>query len=220
MQLIDLSHTIFDGIQTIKNIPGPIICDFWERESTAKNYSDGSTFQMGKIEMISNTGTYMDCPFHRYADGHDLSGLPLKNCVNLPTIIVDAPYQNGLAVDVSFFKNLDVRKKAILVRTGWSEFFNTEKYLTQHPFLTEDAALFLRDNGATLVGIDSHNIDDTRGGKRPVHTILLRENILIVEHLTNMAEIPTGKKIYFSAVPPKIIGMGTFPVRAYVKVGS
>ncbi len=216
MQLIDLSHTIFDGIKTIKNVPGPIICDFWERESTAKNYSDGSTFQMGKIEMISNTGTYMDCPFHRYADGHDLSGLPLKNCVNLPTIIVDAPYQNGIAVDVSFFKNLDVYKKAVLVRTGWSEFFNTEKYLNNHPFLTKDTALFLKENGATLVGIDSHNIDDTRGGARPVHTILLRENILIVEHLTNMAEIPKGKKIHFSAVPPKIIGMGTFPVRAYV----
>lgn len=218
MQLIDLSHTIFDGIKTIKNVPGPIICDFWERESTAKNYTDGSTFQMGKIEMISNTGTYMDCPFHRYADGHDLSGLPLENCVNLSTIIVDAPYQKGLAVDVSFFKNIQVRNKAVLVRTGWSEFFNTEKYLTNHPFLTEDAALFLRDSGAKLVGIDSHNIDYTRGGARPVHTILLRENILIVEHLTNLAEIPAHKKIHFSAVPPKIIGMGTFPVRAYVKI--
>jgi len=218
MELIDLSHTIFDGLKTIKGVPGPIICDFWERESTRKNYSDGSTFQMGKIEMISNTGTYMDCPFHRYADGHDLSGLPLANCVNLPTLIIDAPHENGLAVDVSFFKNLDVHKKAILVRTGWSAFFNTEKYVTNHPFLTEDAAIFLKENGATLVGIDSHNIDDTRTTRRPVHTILLRENILIVEHLTNMATIAENKKIYFSAVPPKIIGMGTFPVRAYVKV--
>ena len=217
MQLIDLSHEIYDGLVTYKGLPAPIICDYWEREKTAANYDDGSTFQIGKIEMVANTGTYIDCPFHRYADGHDLAGLLLEHCTELETLVIPAPFEKNIEVGLSFFKNKNVKGKAVLINTGWSHFFGTEAYSSNHPFVTEEAAIFLRNNGAKLVGIDSNNIDDTRKRTRPVHTVLLRQNILIVEHLANMDALPKRKKLLFSAVPPKFKGVGTFPVRAFVK---
>ena len=166
--------------------------------------------------MVANTGTYMDCPFHRYADGHDLAGLMLEHCAKLETVVINAPFEKNIEVGLSFFKNKKVSGKAVLINTGWSKFFGTEDYSIGHPFVTEEAAIFLRDNGAKLVGIDSNNIDDTRRRTRPVHTVLLRENILIVEHMAHMDKLPKRKKMFFTAVPPKVKGMGTFPVRAYV----
>ena len=219
MTLLDLSHEIFDGLVTYKGLPAPIICDYWSRETSTAFYGNGDSFQIGKIEMVANTGTYLDCPFHRYADGHDLAGLPLENCADLEGIVVRAPYKTvGAAIDASFFEGLDLKNKAVLVATGWSEHWNTEGYFEAgHPFLTSDAAIFLKNAGVRLVGIDSHNIDDTRERSRPVHTILLRENILIVEHLTNLKALP-DTSFLFSAVPPKFRGVGTFPVRAMAKI--
>lgn len=219
MTLIDLSHEIFDGLVTYKGLPAPIICDFWSRETSAAFYENGDSFQIGKIEMVSNTGTYLDCPFHRYADGHDLAGLPLENCSDLTAIRINVPYEKvGAAIDASFFEGYDLKNKAVLVATGWSKHWNTEGYFEAgHPFLTPSAAEFLKQSGVKLVGIDSHNIDDTRQKSRPVHTILLRENILIVEHLTNLETLP-DEGFLFSAVPPKFRGVGTFPVRAMAKI--
>jgi arylformamidase len=217
MTFIDLSHTITDGLITYKGLPAPIICDYLSREKSEGLYGEGATFQIGKIEMVSNTGTYLDCPFHRYHDGHDLAGLPLENCADLEALVIQAPYTEGLAVDVAFFKGKKIKNKAILVHTGWSKHWNTEAYFTNHPFLTADAAEYLKKNGAKLVGIDSHNIDDTRGNFRPVHSILLKHNILIVEHMTNLENLP-NYGFLFSAVPPKFEGVGTFPVRAIAKI--
>ena len=116
------------------------------------------------------------------------------------------------------YAGLDVKGKAVLVDTGWSEHWSTPAYFEQHSFLNAGAALFLRDTGAVLVGIDSHNIDDTRGRARPVHSTLLGRGVLIVEHLTNLAALP-AHGFRFSAVPVKVSGMGTFPVRAFAVVG-
>jgi arylformamidase len=217
MQFVDLSHTIREGLVTYKGLPAPIICDYLSREKSKGVYADGATFQIGKIEMVSNTGTYIDCPFHRYEDGHDLAGLALENCADLDAVVVHAPFEGGLAIDESFFKGKNLKNKAVLVHTGWSKHWNTEGYFENHPFLTESAALFLKEKEVKLVGIDSHNIDDTRGKSRPVHTILLRENILIVEHLTHLGQLPADD-FSFSAVPPKFEGVGTFPVRAMAKL--
>lgn len=214
---IDLSHTIKDGLVTYKGLPAPIICDYLSREKSKNIYANGASFQIGKIEMVSNTGTYLDCPFHRYEDGHDLAGLAIENCADLEGIVIRAPFENGLAIDESFLKNKNLKNKAVLIHTGWSKHWNTEGYFENHPFLTESAALFLKEVGIKLVGIDSHNIDDTRTQNRPVHTILLRENILIVEHLTHLEHLPDDDFL-FSAVPPKFEGVGTFPVRAMAKI--
>lgn len=214
---IDLSHTIREGLVTYKGLPAPIICDYLSRENSKGVYDNGATFQIGKIEMVSNTGTYLDCPFHRYEDGHDLAGLAIENCADLEAVLIHAPFSEGLAISKVFFEGKDLSNKAVLVHTGWSKHWNTEGYFENHPFLTEDAALFLKEAGIRLVGIDSHNIDDTRGKSRPVHSILLRENILIVEHLTNLEQLPESGFL-FSAVPPKFEGVGTFPVRAMAKI--
>ena len=213
-RLIDLSHVIEHGMVTHKGLPGPHICDYWSREASAANYDDGSTFQIGRVEMVANTGTYVDSPFHRYAEGRDLSELPLESLADLDGLVVRRPFENGLAVDAEAFAGLDLRGKAVLVHTGWSRFWRTDAYLNDHPFLTEVAARALVEAGATFVGIDSHNIDDTRSRARPVHTLLLGADIPIGEHLTGFEQLP-DRGFRLSAVPPKIRGMGTFPVRAF-----
>jgi len=214
-KIIDLSHTIFDGLITYEGLPAPYICDFLSREDCVNIYPDGTSFQIAKIEMVSNTGTYMDCPFHRYQEGHDLSELSLYNLVDIPAICINTG--DVLSIDASFFKGLDIKGKAVLVNTGWDRHFNSEKYFRNHPFLTESAALFLKEKGAKMVGIDSYNIDDTNTKNRPVHSVLLRYNILIIEHMTGLQQLPSAG-FTFSAVPPKIIGVGSFPVRAYAQI--
>lgn len=213
--LIDLSHRIEDGMITHKGLPGPQICDFWEREASASFYDDGSTFQIGRIDMVANTGTYLDAPFHRFADGADLAGLDLAQLAALPGIVVRT---DATAIDADAFEGRDVAGKAVLVYTGWDRFWRTEAYQSGHPFLTEAAAHLLARRGARLVGIDSHNIDDTSGRTRPVHTVLLGHGILICEHMTNLAGLPESD-FAFTAVPPRIAGMGTFPVRAFAAIG-
>ena len=151
-------------------------------------YAPGTEFQIGRIDMVGNTGTYLDSPFHRYADGDDLSGLRLEQLADLDGRVVRRPFENGLAVDADAFKGLDVAGKAVLIHTGWSRHWRTDDYYESHPFLTEDAARFLAGRGATLVGIDSHNIDDTRTRARPVHTVLLAGGTLICEHLCRLED--------------------------------
>jgi kynurenine formamidase len=216
-RLIDLSHVIEDGMITYKGLPAPIICDYLSRENSKKNYDPGTEFQIGKIEMVSNTGTYVDCPFHRYADGHDLSEVTVERFAELEGILIKANLNAGNGVGKEIFTGLDLKSKAVLVNTNWSKHWRTDAYFENHPFITEEAAIFLRDSGAKLVGIDSHNIDDTKVRIRPVHSTLLKAGILIVEHLCNLDQIPSGKFV-FNAVPPKFKGVGTFPVRAYARI--
>ena len=211
--LIDLSHTVAHGLITYKGLPAPVICDYLSREASRKHYAPGVESQIGKIEMVANTGTYLDSPFHRYENGKDLSQLELKKLANLPAIKINA--QQRQAIDISCFQRQEnLEGKAILVETGWSKNWNSPQYFEGHPFLTEDAAKFLADTKVALVGIDSHNIDDVQDLRRPVHSILLRQEIPIVEHMTNLAALPQ-KDFAFFAVPVKVKGFGTFPVRAF-----
>jgi kynurenine formamidase len=195
-----------------------VICDYLSREDSRKNYAGGTEFQIGRIEMVSNTGTYIDCPFHRYADGKDLSETALERLVNIPAVVVRVDHRSRIEVRPEDFEGVDVFGKAVLVDTGWSRHWDTPQYFDNHSFLTAEAAERLRDRGAVLVGIDSHNIDDTRTrNSRPVHTTLLREEILIVEHLRGLERLPE-RGFTFSAVPPKFQGVGTFAVRAFAQV--
>ena len=213
-RIVDLSHVIEHGMTTYPGLPGPHICDFWTREGSAANYDDGSSFQIGRIDMVANTGTYLDTPFHRYADGKDLADLPVECLAELPAIVVRQPWEVEITVDVGAFEGIDVRGRAVLVHTGWDRHWRTESYGRNHPFLTAAAADWLVDHGAALVGIDSNNIDDTRERTRPVHTRLLGAEIPICEHMTGLGQLP-DEGFRFTAAPPKVRGMGTFPVRAY-----
>jgi arylformamidase len=213
--LIDLSHTIFNGVITYKGLPAPIICDYLSRSDSEKNYEKGTSFQIGRIDMVTNTGTYIDCPFHRYEGGKDLSEVALEKFAELEGITIDA--RGVTEIGRSYFEGKEIRNRAVLVNTGWSKHWNTPDYFEDHPFLTAEAATYLKDCQVKLVGIDSHNIDDTRGTSRPVHSILLGAEILISEHLCNLDKLPEQGYL-FSAVPPKIKGAGTFPVRAYASL--
>jgi kynurenine formamidase len=212
--LIDLSHTIEDGMITYKGLPAPLICDFWSREYSRQFYAPGTEFQIGKIEMVANTGTYLDSPFHRFADGKDLSELPLEALARLEGRVVRAPWGEGRAIQRAAFADLDLRGAAVLVHTGWDAHWRTERYFEGHPFLTEGAAEYLVDQKVALVGIDSLNIDDTADGRRPVHTRLLKAEIPIVEHLRGLEQLPDYGFRFF-AVPVKVKGFGSFPVRAF-----
>ncbi|MDF1644530.1 MAG: cyclase family protein [Pseudomonadales bacterium] len=215
-KLIDLSHTIEDGLVTYKGLPAPIICDYLSRENSKEIYAKGTTFQIGKIEMCSNTGTYLDSPFHRYENGNDISELSLESVAGLDAIKIIVP-ETVTAISREYFQNHHVSGKAVLIQTNWSSHWNTEQYYEGHPYLTEDAARYLKDNGAVLVGIDTYNIDDVSGKERPVHSILLGSDILIVEHLSNLKLTPSDN-FKFYAVPVKVKGFGTFPVRAFAEI--
>lgn len=215
-RLIDVSHTVEDGLVTYPGLPAPIVCDFMSRKQSRAHYDDGTEFHIGKLEMVANTGTYVDAPFHRFEDGLDLAELPLESLANLPAVVVRTEQAR---IDAAVFRDLDVAGHAVLVETRWSRHWKTERYLEGHPFMTEDAAVWLRDNGAQLVGIDSLNIDNTNDGRRPVHSTLLEANIPIAEHLTNLAELPSVGSRFF-AVPVKVKAMGTFPVRAFAIVDN
>jgi kynurenine formamidase len=217
--LVDLSHLIEPGMTTYKGLPGPAICDFWSRADSAAFYDDGETFQIGRIDMVANTGTYLDTPFHRLEDGADLAGIALDQVAALDGMVIRKPHAGGLAIDAGDLGGIDVRGKAVLFHTGWDEHWRSLAYFENHPFLTAAAAEALARGGAALVGIDSYNIDDTRTRTRPVHTILLGAGVLICEHLTNLRALPESR-FRFSAVPPKFSGVGTFPVRAFAEVAT
>ena len=210
-QLIDLSHTIEHGLITYKGLPAPIICDFLSREQSRQHYAPGTEFQIGKIEMVANTGTYLDSPFHRYEDGEDLAQLSLNCLADLEGVVINA---GARAITDTAFDGIEVKGKAVLIQTGWDAHWKTDKYFEGHPFLTKDAAQFLADQGTALVGIDSYNIDDTADLSRPAHSILLGAGIPIVEHLCNLKQLPAAGFKFF-AVPVKVKGFGTFPVRAF-----
>jgi arylformamidase len=214
-RLIDLSHTIEHGMITYPGLPAPIICDYLSREASRAHYAPGVEFQIGKIEMVANTGTYLDSPFHRYAAGKDLSQLPLERLANLDAVVVGAP--GGRGIDRKAFSGVEVEGKAVLVRTGWDAHWRTERYLSGAPFLTRDAAEYLLDHGAMVVGIDSLNIDDIGDPARPVHSTLLGAEVPIVEHMCNLGSLPQ-RDFRFFAVPAKVAGFGTWPVRAFAHV--
>jgi arylformamidase len=216
-RLVDLSHTVQDGMISYKGLPAPLICDFMSREASKKLYDEGTTFQIGKIEMVANTGTYLDSPFHRFEHGKDLAELHLPGLADLEAVVVRVDGRSGRAVDRNAFLPVNVHGKAVLVHTGWARNWRTDQYFEGHPFLTASAASYLKEQGAVLVGIDSLNIDDISGGARPVHTTLLGADILIVEHLCNLDKLPVSG-FTFTAVPVKVKGMGTFPVRAFAKL--
>jgi kynurenine formamidase len=217
-RIVDLSHVIEDGMVTYQGLPGPHICDFWTREGSAANYDDGSSFHIGRIDMVANTGTYLDAPFHRYADGADLADLALSSLADLPGIVVRRPWENGLVTGAEQVGGRDVRGKAVLIHTGWDRHWRSDAYFGEHPYLSAEAADWLVENGAALVGIDSCNIDNMHVRARPVHSRLLGADIPICEHMTGLGSLPDDG-FRFSAAPPKVRGMGTFPVRAYAVLG-
>lgn len=220
-RLVDLSHVITDGMVTYPGLPAPEVTAHLSRETAEEIYGPGTTFHIGLVTLCTNTGTYLDVPFHRFADGHDLAGLPLERVADVPAVCLDRRGDSAIDLGAGDLRNLSGH--AVLVRTDHSALFGTEAYFQDHPYLTAATAEVLVAAGVACVGIDSLNIDSTADGERPVHTRLLGSDIPIIEHLTNLDRLPrhepgNGAGFRFTAVPPKIVGAGTFTVRAFAKI--
>lgn len=218
-QYQDLSHNIRDGLISYKGLPAPLVCDFLSREESRKTYANGEAFHIAKIEMVANTGTYIDCPFHRYEEGEGFGSIEISRMADLPGIMISVSHKERLAIDASDFEGLDLKGKAVLVHTDWDQYWEQDQYFENHPHLTAAAAEYLREQDIALLGIDALNVDDTSTNARPVHSTLLGAGILIVEHLCELNKIK-GKEFLFSALPPKFEGVGSFPVRAYAEIIS
>jgi kynurenine formamidase len=199
---------------TYPGLPGPEIGDHMTRVESRSHYSSGTEFHIGRISMVANTGTYLDTPFHRFADGADLAAVPLERLADLDGVLVGVLGSGSRAVDRAEVSQHEVAGRAVLIHTGWDRHWGTERYGRGHPYVTGEAAAWLADHGAALVGIDSLNIDDTEDLSRPAHTILLAAGIPVVEHLRGLDQLPP-EGFRFHAAPVRVEGLGTFPVRAY-----
>jgi arylformamidase len=212
--LVDVSHTIEHGMVTYPGLPTPVIGDHISFDDSADHYAPGTEFHIARIEMVANTGTYLDTPAHRFRGADGLDALDLARVVDVPAVVVDS---DATAIGAEVFRATDLSGRAVLVRTGWSRHWGTDRYLAGgHPFLTEEAVDVLASADPAFVGIDSLNIDDTSGGTRPAHTGLLGAGIPIVEHLTALDRVPAAVALRVTALPPAVRGMGTFPVRVVV----
>jgi len=215
--LVDLSHTIEHGMITYAGLPEPVISDFLSREASRSRYASGTEFHIAGINMVGNTGTYIDAPSHRFESGKDIAAIDLQSVANISAVTLRAIGRRS--IEAADIRDLQLRDKALLIHTGWGQHWRTEKYWSnQHPFVTRGAAELLAKSGLKVVGIDSYNIDDATDGTRPAHTELLRAGILIVEHLTNLEALPQSGAIRFFAVPPRVRGLSSFPVRAFAIV--
>jgi arylformamidase len=218
-RLVELSHVIRAGMTTYPGLPGPEISDHLSREASRAHYGPDTEFHIGRISMVANTGTYLDTPFHRYPDTPDLSDVPLTKVVDLEGLVVSVP-PGQRAVGGPVIEEHDVTGRAVLLHTGWDRYWGTPTYgSSEHPYLTADGAAWLVERGAVLVGIDSVNIDDIADPTRPAHTTLLGAGIPIVEHMRGLDAL-LGHGFRFHAAPPRVAGLGTFPVRAYAVLGS
>lgn len=213
-RLVELSHVIRAGMTTYPGLPGPEITDHLSREESRGHYAPGTEFHIGRVSMVANTGTYLDTPFHRYPDTSDLSGVPLGKLADLDGVVVPLPADRR-AADVPALNEHEVAGKAVLIHSGWDRHWGTDSYgSSDHPYLSADGAVWLVEQRAVLVGIDSVNIDDIADSTRPAHSMLLAAGIPIIEHMRGLAALPRGG-FRLHAAPPMVAGLGTFPVRAY-----
>jgi kynurenine formamidase len=217
-RLVDLSHTISAGLVTYPGIPVPAVHPHLTREASRSHYAEGTEFALDVITLAGNTGTYLDSPYHRYADGADLADLQLETLVDLPLELFRLTDATERGIPATVFYDRELRGTAVLLHTGWDRHFGTPGYATGAPYLRGEAAAYLIKAGAALVGIDSINIDDAETSReRPAHSQLLAAGLHVVEHLTNLAAVPpTGAR--FTAVPPKVREFGSFPVRAFARL--
>lgn len=219
-RLVELSHPIRAGLRTYPGLPEPVIRPFLTREDSRPKYAEGTEFAMDIIEMVGNTGTYLDSPYHRYAGGGDLASLTLDQLVDLPAEVFHLQDSSERGIGANALLDRELRGTAVLLHTGWDRHFATEAYVKDAPYLAEDGVRYLVEQGVVLVGIDSINIDDTEpgsGGARPAHSLLLEAGIQVVEHLTGLAQLPASGAA-FTATPPLVEDFATFPVRAFARL--
>jgi len=215
MAIIDLSQAITTDMPLFSaDWPRPTVTPYLSHTQAAfSGRYAGTTVEISFAQFITSIGTYLDAPFHFNPHGATIDRLDLGQLV-LPGVVLRLP---GLPprhpIPPDAIAGRDVAGKAVLFQTGWSAYWGRDHY-AEHPFLSEELAVALRNAGARLVGVDFMLADDPDNPRRPAHVTLLNGNILIVENLTGLADLPDGP-FTFHAVPAKVAGAAAFPVRAY-----
>jgi kynurenine formamidase len=169
------------------------------------------------VDVRGRVATCLHAPFHRFEHGDDLSRIPLAAVAGIPGIVVDASAQPG-ALTLELDEET-VRDRAVLIRTGWDERWGTARYWQPGPYLAVETLDLLLSGGSALVGVDFWNVDDTADLASQARTRLLRAGVLVVEHLCNLRGLP-GEGFRFFAVPLRIAGGASFPVRAFAELAS
>ena len=215
-KFVELSHPIVDGMKAYPGYPSPQIGAYITRDESRARYDGKAEFYIGKVEMVCNVGTYLDSPFHRYANGPDLSRIPLESIAGLDGLVLDGTPTENRSISIDCNQS-DLSGRAVLVRTGWDERWGTDRYWELGPYLSDSTIDVLLRGKVALVGVDFWNIDDVENHSRPAHTRFLAANVPIVEHLANLKSLPR-KGFKFYAVPPPIVKGASFPVRAYAEL--
>jgi kynurenine formamidase len=216
-RLVELSHVIRPGMITYPGLPAPVLTPFLTREASRAHYAPGTEFAIDQLTMVGNTGTYLDSPYHRFPGGADLAALPLERTADLPAVLIRVTGSRSRGIGPGALAAVDVRGQAVLLHTGDDARFGTPEYADGAHFLTRAGAEWLAVQDVALVGIDAINIDDTGDAERPAHTRLLAAGIPVVEHLTGLAQLPVSGAT-FTAVPLRVAGLGTIPVRAFARL--
>jgi arylformamidase len=214
MRIIELSHPIEPGMPTYPGLPEPEWSTFTSREASAQRLGTGVSFDIGALSIVANTGTYVDTPWHYHEGMADLATMPADRLVDVPIVVVAVPGGGPIGPE-ALGEPGRLSGAAVLLHTGWSKHWGSAEYTAEGrtPHLTAGAVLALLQARPALVGLDAHNVDDTRDPTRPAHHGLLRAGIPILEHLTGLDAVPeTGARL--TALPPPIRGLGSFPVRA------
>lgn len=212
---IEVSHRVEEGMLTYPGLPVPRAEVLLDYDASRARYGGKAEFLIASLHLCGNTGTYVDAPRHRHRGAPDLAELPLDRLAHVPCVRVDAP--GATRIEASRLRDVDVRGRAVLLSTGFSHHWRTERYQSDNPHLDEGACRLLVESGALFVGIDSLNIDDVRDLARPAHTVLLGAGIPVCEHMTGLDAVPEEGG-FLHAVPIAWVGGATFPVRAYVVV--
>ena len=170
------------------------------------------TFHIGLLTICTNTGTYLDVPFHRYADGHDLADLALEQVAGVPAVCSTAAASRRSTSRPTISSGSPGTRCSSAPTTQCTSARERTSRTTRTSSAASAEALVAAD--VACVGIDSMNIDGTATGDRPVHSILLRRGSRSSSTSPTSPRCP-DRGFTFTAVPPKIEGAGTFTVRAF-----
>jgi kynurenine formamidase len=205
-KIVDLSLDIYDGAPTFAFDPKCAVI--------VHNTIDSIGYNMTQLSIGTHQGTHLDAPFHFLDDGKTVDQLDLHKCIG-PALLVDLSHKKAKEpLTVEDFAHVADRigeGTRLIYRTDWHKQFPHKHYFTDFPYMTIELAAWLAERKIGMIGMDVPTPNPTDFD--PIHKILLREEIVIVEGLANLGDIG-AEEFFFMAAPLRIKGRDGSPVRA------